>query len=273
LTLMGRKVIYDCHENLPMQILQKDWLPKPVRWMLAPAIWLAEWSGARFLAGVVVARDQVLKRFPRRKAVLVRNYPSPEAVRILSQGIPVEQRRNIVIYTGGISRVRGIAELVEAFREIEIRDAELWLVGEFDDFTFQKELAAKLPANVKWLGWMAHTEVLKLYQHAKLGALLLYPTPSHRNSQPIKLYEYLAAGLPVIATDLPEFAASLEGCAVLVNPLDVQQIRLAIAEILSDEKRISEMSATARQHAASRYSWEPEGQRLLDFCKELIAHG
>ena len=272
LTMMRRKVVYDCHENLPMQILQKEWLPKPMRWLLVPAIWLAEWSGARLLAGVMVARDRVLKRFPRRKTILVRNYPSADAVRILSRGIPVEQRRNLVIYAGGLSRVRGIAELVDAFREIEVREAELWLLGEFDDEAFRTELLGALPANVKWLGWKAPTEVLELYQYAKLGALLLYPTPSHRHSLPIKLYEYLAAGLPVIATDMPELADSLEGCGILVNPRDVKQVREAIVRLLSDGVAVAKMSAAARQRAATHYSWEPEGQRLIQFCNELISH-
>ncbi len=271
LAMLGRKVIYDCHENLPMQILQKEWVPKLFRRLLVPAIWLAEWGGARLLAGVIVARN--MPRFPRGKTVLVRNYPRQEAVRTLAQGIPVHQRRSIVIYTGGLCRVRGIGELVEAFRGIELRDAELWLVGEFYDEPFRKEILAALPVNVKWLGWKAYTEVLELYQYAKLGALLLHPTPSHRHSLPVKLFEYLAAGLPVIATNLPELADSLEGCGALVDPRDVEQIRDAILRFLLDDSAVARMSAAARRRASISYTWEPEGQRLLDFCKEIISHG
>lgn len=273
LAILGRKVIYDCHENLPMQILQKEWMPRPLRWVLVPAIWMAEWVGARLLAGVIVARDKMFNRFPRGKTVLVRNFPRPEAVRILSQGIPVHQRRNIVLYSGGISRVRGIAELVDAFRGDELRDAELWLAGEFDDKVFQEELLGALPANARWVGWKAPTEVLELYQHAKLGALLLYPTPSHRHSLPVKLFEYLAAGLPVLATNLPEFADSLNGCGTLVDPRDSKQIRSAIVRFFSCAPEIARMSAEARRRAASLYPWEPEGRRLLKFCSGMIANG
>ena len=93
--------------------------------------------------------------------------------------------------------MRGIAELVEAFRHIRPDEAELWLVGIFHDKTFQEEVLKDLPPNIKWLGWMEHPQVLALYPSVKIGINLLYATPSHRNSQPIKLYEYLAAGIPV----------------------------------------------------------------------------
>ena len=76
-----------------------------------------------------------------------------------------------------------------------------------------------LPPNIKYLGWMEHPQVLALYPSVKIGINLLYPTPSHRDSQPIKLYEYLAAGIPVIASDFPEFRELLEGCGVLVDPM------------------------------------------------------
>jgi glycosyltransferase involved in cell wall biosynthesis len=273
LSLLGKKVLYDCHENLPMQVLQKSWVPWPARWLLVAPIWLAEWTCARLLAGVIVARDKVLWRFPRGRTVLVRNYPGREALEILGQGKPIELRQNIVIYAGGISEIRGIWELVEAFRGLEPGVAELWLVGEFEGEQLRDEILATLPSNAKWLGWKTHSEVLELYRVAKIGVLLLHPTPHHRHSLPLKLFEYLAAGLPVVASNFSEFAASLEGCGILVDPRNVNQIREAINKLLSNPATLAEMSARARKRAITLYSWEPEGQRLLRFCSELISHG
>ena len=155
-------------------------------------------------------------------------------------------------------------------RKIEPQDTELWLVGPFDSEEFQRETLQSLPANTKWLGKIAHSEVVKLYSSAKIGMSTLHPTPSHRNSQPVKIYEYMGAGLPVIASDFPEFSELLEGCGVQVNPLDVEAIREAIRSLLSDDSRLTEMGRVARQRILSSYSWEHEGKNLVEYCSNLL---
>lgn len=269
LRLLGRHVVYDCHENLPMQILQKKWIPRPVNWLLVPFAWTLEWAGSRLLSGVLVARDSILGRFPKNRTISVRNFPTQMALST-SQGKPLAMRQNVVIYAGGLSRIRGIVELVEAMRTIDLPHTELWLVGSFDSEEFQNEVLSSLPPNVHWLGQIKHSEVVKLYASAKIGLSTLHPTPSHRNSQPVKIYEYMGAGLPVIASNFPEFSELLEGCGLQVDPLDVRAIREAICNLLLDEPRLAEMSRVARSRVLSFYSWDQEGKRLVDFCSSLL---
>jgi glycosyltransferase involved in cell wall biosynthesis len=249
-------------------VLQKDWIPRPLRRLVSSAAWLTEWLGSRLLSGVSVARDAVLPRFPKKRRIPIRNFPTEQALQS-AEGLPLHLRKNIVIYAGGIGRVRGIAELVEAFRHFRPDEAELWLAGVCHDKKFQEEILKDLPPNIKWLGWMEHPQVLELYRSAKIGINLLYPTPSHRDSQPIKLYEYLAAGIPVIASNFPEFNELLEGCGVLVDPMDPAEIERAIRDLLSDPARLSEMSRIGRDRVLSSYCWKEEGMRLVEFCKRL----
>jgi glycosyltransferase involved in cell wall biosynthesis len=119
LRLLGRNVIYDAHENLPAQVRQKDWIARPFRWALAPSAAGVEWFAARTLSGIIAAVPAIQRRFPSRKTVLVRNFPTRSALATLAEGPPLAERKNVVIYTGGLSRVRGICELVEAFRALE----------------------------------------------------------------------------------------------------------------------------------------------------------
>ena len=135
--LLGKKVVYDCHENLPAQVLQKGWIPRPLRRPASAAAWAIEWFGSRLLSGVAVARDAVLTRFPKNRRIAIRNFPTEQGLKS-AEGLPLNLRQNIVIYAGGIGRVRGTAELVEAFRHIRPDEAELWLVGIRHDKTFKK---------------------------------------------------------------------------------------------------------------------------------------
>ena len=269
LRLLGKEVIYDARENLPMVILQKDWIPAVLRYPLSPALYVAEWVGARLLSGITVATPVIQKRFPQSRTVLVRNYPTAEGRRTLADGPPLRSRKNIVIYAGGLTRIRGIREVVQSFEGIS--DAELWLVGDFYTTQFKNELLGWAPPNVRWLGSMPHREVLKLYQNAKIGVGLLHPAPNHRNSLPVKFFEYLAAGLPIIASNFPEFRELVEGCGVQVDPHDVLAIRAAIKQLLSDPAGLELMSARARARVVSSFSWEPEGRRLLELCSRLLS--
>jgi glycosyltransferase involved in cell wall biosynthesis len=148
--------------------------------------------------------------------------------------------------------------------------AQLWLVGSFDDTEFQKEITSSLPHNVLWLGWRPHPEVLKLYRMAKLGAVVLHSTPNHRCALPVKLFEYLGAGLPTIISDFPEYKEFLQGCGIAVDPQNVTAIRSAVSVLLADNAMLTKMSARARQRVVVLFSWENEGTRLVEFCSKIM---
>ena len=271
LSLWRKRIVYDCHENLPAQVLQKEWIPVPLRRLLSPLVWSAEWLASRMISGVIVARDAVRSRFPKNRTILVRNFPTAGALRSLGDGDPLESRQNVVIYAGALSKVRGIGELVRAFDSPELAHAQLLLVGDFDDSGFRDEILAFMPSNARWVGRKSYSEVLQLYKSAKLGMLLLHPTPSHRHSLPIKLFEYLGAGLPVIASNFPEFAEMVEGCGALVNPTNVDEIRTTIQQFLAlSSSQLAAMSSVARHRVLDSLTWEPEGERLLSFCARFL---
>lgn len=270
LRALGKVVVYDAHENLPKQILQKDWIPRPLRWLIAPIAGAIEYMSSWPLSGVFAAVPAIESRFPKSRTILVRNFPTRVALNVLSEGKPITSRPDVVIYTGCFSPVRGTRELVMAFRE-DLHDVQLWLVGKFQDATFEQEILSSLPPNVKWLGWKEHPETLYLYREAKIGALLLHDTPNHRCALPVKLFEYLGAGLPVISSNFPEYAPYVQGCGVLVDPEDIFSIRDGIRELLSDSRRLEAMSTTARERAMRLYSWEAEGMRLTEFCARHLA--
>jgi glycosyltransferase involved in cell wall biosynthesis len=269
LVMAGRRAVFDCHENLTMQILQKPWLPKPLGRVLVPIVSFGLWLGTRVITGVLTERVAMINLFPAQNTIMIRNFPAEDALAVSQGGVPLYLRRNIVIYAGGMFRVRGIRELVEAFRGLQTI-AELWLVGEFEEDDFQRQILTSLPANVLWLGRKEFSEVLRLYQLSKVGAVVLYPTPSHRHAIPTKMLEYLGAGLPVIASNFPEWSSLVEGCGVQVDPHDVRQIQDAVRRLLANGSDIAAMSEMARARIAKHFGWKKEGQRLVEYCSRLI---
>jgi glycosyltransferase involved in cell wall biosynthesis len=88
---------------------------------------------------------------------------------------------------------------------------------------------------------------------------------------PVKLFEYLGAGLPVIASNMPQFTELLQGCGVQVNPKDVIQIRMTIEKLLANEAGMAEMSRVGRERIVKSFCWENDGRKLVDFCTEICA--
>jgi glycosyltransferase involved in cell wall biosynthesis len=95
---------------------------------------------------------------------------------------------------------------------------------------------------------------------------------NHRYCAPIKLFQYLMAGLPVIASDFPGMLEVVRDneAGICVDPEDVDAIAAGIVRLLSDEGLWERMAANARRVAVERYCYEKEGARLFARVAELL---
>ncbi|GBD39780.1 Spore coat protein SA [bacterium HR37] len=268
LKLLGKKVIYDVHEDYPRQVIMKDWIPALLRRPVSIFISIIEYIVGRIFDGVVVATDFIAERFPASKTVIVRNFPSIEYFKEPMDCSRKYLERPIAIYAGGLTRLRGIRQIVEAFSLL--KEIELWLVGKFEDHAFRNEIVLKATPNVKILGFKPFEEVVQLYKKSSIGLVCLLPTANYLESLPIKLFEYMAAGLPVVASNFPLWAEFVEGCGVLVNPEDPQDIANGVRKILSNPETLQKMGETGRRKFLETYNWEQEFPKLLELYARLL---
>jgi glycosyltransferase involved in cell wall biosynthesis len=98
------------------------------------------------------------------------------------------------------------------------------------------------------------------------------PEPNHLGVRSNKAFEYMAAGLPVIAPDFPAWRALMDetGAGVTVTPTDPAAIADAITTLLRDPVRAAEMGRRGRQAVRERYNWEAESERLLQLYARLV---
>ncbi len=185
-------------------------------------------------------------------------------------GLPDEAR--IVLYQGGFSRDRGIEQLVEAIKQIP--EAVLVCMG-YGVLGPELERIAADPARrdaglgqrVRVLPAVSPTELLDWVASADVVAMPIQPTTlNHRLTTPNKLFEAMAAGVPVIASDLPGMADIVResGCGVLVDPTDPGAIAAAARAILDatpEERRAYGERGLAAAHGT--YNWETQAELLL----------
>jgi glycosyltransferase involved in cell wall biosynthesis len=275
LKLCGRRVIYDAHENTPHQVLNKKWLPRSLRRTMSRLVDLGEKIAAHLFDGVVAATPAIAARYPRAKRVIVQNFPIQSEF-----GGHLPQRAHggatPIVYIGRIAEIRGAVEMVQAIEIARRQQPALRLVvaGEIASEALCRHLTG-LPGwgGVDFLGWQSRAQIASLLGGARAGLVALHPTASYVDSYPVKMFEYMAAGLPVIASDFPLWRDIVEGagCGVLVNPLDPEAIAAAMLKLHFRPEESRAMGDRGSRAVASRFNWECEAVKLVDFYAGLRA--
>lgn len=267
------KVIYDMHEDLPNQLLHKDYLPVAIFRALSLVMEKMELIAARMFAGIIVVVPAMQARFKSENPLLLANFPSLLEFPPLSKQ-KLNRTPGRFIYVGGIEGVRGISEMTDAISLVEDVRASLRLLGTFAyDHLEQQTRARSGWRRVVFLGWCGRTTVIEELSKASAGLVLLHPTPQYVISYPVKMFEYMAAGLPVIASDFPLWREIVEssGCGLLVDPLDPQAIASAMQWILDNPEEADAMGRRGRVAVEACYNWEAESHKLVTFYRRLMA--
>ncbi|MCA1246225.1 glycosyltransferase family 4 protein [Massilia sp. MS-15] len=271
LRFAGRKVVFDAHEDVPTQLLDKPYLSPFGARLLAASYGLLEKAALRRFDGVLAAtaliRDRLSRIHPR--TIEVNNFPCTEEFCVASDTGPREH----FCYVGSISAIRGVRELVKACALLRA-PARLSLAGSFAEPELEAEVARYPGWNrVDALGHLDRQGVAAVMSGAFAGLVTLLPTASYRDALPVKMFEYMAAGIPVIASDFPLWRNIVEGnrCGLCVDPHDPAAIAAAI-DFLADKPALArEMGARGRRAVLERYNWENEAGKLAAFYTDLLA--
>ena len=275
LAARGRAVVYDIHEDTPADILHKDYIPRRLRRPLMWSVRKLEDTACRRFSGLIAATHTIAERFCPINAntVVVHNYPMLDEI-APSEDLPWNERPPAMVYIGSISERRGIREILRALALLPSAcPAEMMLAGPFSPNGLLTELEA-LPgwAGVQYLGVLNRPSIANLLSRVRLGLMVLQPEPNFVNAMPIKLFEYMAAGIPVIASDFPLWRRIIgeAGCGVLVDPQNPQAIAQAMEYLLTHDAEAEAMGRRGRKAACELYNWNSEERVLLKFYSELL---
>lgn len=271
------KIIYDIHENYHGSLKETAWLPTPFRHLLA-------WGYIGFEKFAFLFTDMIWYAVPdiglhyqqyRRPAqLLVRNVP----LLTLADPLPPDQVKNQFVFVGSMGPDRGITQLVKAFALFRKRISgyRLILAGPFYSADYQLEIEnligeLDLKADVDMLGRVPFKEVPGLVRASKAGMSLHQPTYNFLRSLPLKLFEYLGLGVPVIASDFKNFREVVDAadCGKCVDPQNIQAIAAAMEEIVADEAQRREMGIRGKALVEQAYNWEKEGEKIINAVSEL----
>ena len=267
---LGKKVVFDSHEDVPAQLLSKPYLGRMSGQFLARSFGAYERYACRRFDGIITAtpfiRDKFLNINP--STVDVNNFP---LLREFDEPAGWSDKATEVCYVGSISAIRGIRELVRAC-ELMRSPARLSLAGAFAEASLQAEVAA-FPgwARVTPHGHLDRVGVRRVMARAVAGVVTLHPVVSYVDCLPVKMFEYMAAGIPVIASRFPQWIDIVEGsgCGVCVDPLDPAAIAAAMDHFVMHPELAKRMGENGRRAVLEKYNWQPESRKLIDFYERL----
>jgi glycosyltransferase involved in cell wall biosynthesis len=276
LRLLGRLVVYDVHEDLPTKILLKMYLPKIVRRPLSLIVSFFEDIAAGLMSGVITATPTLRDRFEKsnRNTVVVNNFPMLEEFKCIEVS-GSKQRKPNVGYFGGISEARGVYEMIQAVNLLpKALGVKLELAGWFYVESLFNDLSKQPQWNlVNWHSEIDRRRLRHLLGTVSVGLVVLHPEKSFVSSQPTKLFEYMAAGIPVVASDFPLWRSIIDAadCGLLVDPLDVKSIATAIESLIANPERARTMGEQGRRAVQEHFNWANEEQTLLSFYSWLLS--
>lgn len=264
LRAMGRGIVFDLHEDLAAQVLLKDWVAPRLRPLVRAVVSTVESVLPRLVDEIVVADPELAARLVDRGATnitLVQNHPD---LAELPDSAPIRQPRQVV-YVGGVTTARGLFTMIEAVR-ISRDDNPFSLVvgGPFPSPEIEAEARdAAQGLDVEFAGWIPRNRVWKLLLSSSVGLAILDRTPNYEHAQPTKVYEYLAAGLEVIASDFPLWRRLFTGVEQVhfVEPDDPVALAHQVQSCLADGPDAAARAAL-RTRVEDSWSWAAQRAAL-----------
>ncbi|MDA9366598.1 glycosyltransferase [Pseudomonadales bacterium] len=269
----GFKVIFDAHEDLPKQLRSKPYLNSVLKRLLPFVFEAYEKFAFKKFDAVVGATPAITKKLAgiNPMSYNINNYPILGELKS-SADSDWSTKRNEVCYLGGISEIRGITELVAALPHVS--SIRLNLAGRFSAIGTERDVKASIGwEQVNALGFINRREAADVLARSKAGIVTFHDYPNHVDAQPNKMFEYMSAGLPIIASNFALWKQIVEGnhCGICVDPRDSSAIADAISYILENPKEAQRMGSNSLTAVKERYNWLPEEKTLISMYKRILS--
>jgi glycosyltransferase involved in cell wall biosynthesis len=267
----GGRVVYDAHEDYAA--MQAPRLRGLLGGALRRLLDAAERRLAARADAVITVDDHLARRYPHQKTTVLGHYPpvefAPSAVAVPAAG-------PTLVYCGRLSTDRGMLVVAAALHALA-RDGlrpRLRLLGTWTSAAEEQAFltaVAGLEKQVDSRGWVPFAAVPAQLADATIALAPLQPVPRYVAALPVKLFEYMACALPVVASDFPRLrkVVATADCGLLVDPTDAEALASAIAALLNDRELAGRLGGNGAAAFRAAFNWEAIEPRLTGLYASL----
>lgn len=275
LRLSGNKVVFDIHENLPLQIMHKYWIPMPLRKITSLFYSAVEGLCCRIFNGLLVPQPTMKQAYLKlnRNTELIGNFVDTENIILPTSDL--KKNRNskfVLVHAGALSEERGAINMLNLLSSLD-STYELYLAGN----VASKALRVKLEKHsswdkVKFYGVVSHSKINELYNESKVGLILYNNVGQYYLSYAIKLFEFMARGIPVIMPNFGEWPKFNQqyNCGICVDVTDSESVARAVEYLNENSNEREILGNNGKNAIENKFNWRIESEKLISFYLDIL---
>lgn len=265
---LGRKVVFDIHENTDLQILSKEWIPfclrRPISWLYSKY----EVYTCKKFDALVVPQIAMKKKFSKyARTEIVANFPT-EAFSDIKAGQPSKYN---LLYAGGLNKARGLYNMLNLIEHLSNIDRRytLTLAGPIE----KKELAIAEThpgwKNTVYHGVISRRKLYELYSKNSIGLILFNNVGQYYMSYALKLFEYMQCGMTVIMPDFGDWLVFNDKFKTGFNVRVTNSIEIAKLLHNLDPSELLAIKEHNSHLAFSEFLWGSQEKKLFSLYESI----
>lgn len=276
-----KPVIYDVHENYPEEMLVRTWVPNPLRRVLAFLVRWMQVACAAVIRNIVLVADSQRKDLigPTLRKTMIMNYASIDLLRDVSDDYM--QRLDSVIFLGSQHENNGSMLLVEIADRLRRRlpGVKVYAVDRFADPSYRRNLLDEINRRglqdfYVLLPLVKPQAIMQYLNRCTVAISCNLRVPQQINGVHTKLFEYMAAGLPIVASDLPHQVSviSSANAGLLARPEDPDSFVDAICKLVEGRRHAHQLGLNGQRCFVEQFSWESQREKIQQLYCRVMGH-
>lgn len=266
----GYPIVFDIHENVAVQILDKGYIPKILRGALSRIYrWIENFMIQRFHLVIAEHSYEPVYRSKGKSITTVLNLPE---IQHFSPYIQDKRKGHELFYIGGVSNDRGLQVTLEALNILKERNVPFFMhfIGKIIDEP-PNELVEGIKEKLKFYGRLDSKEGFKISQKCLLGLSVLRPIKNYVGSYPTKIFEYMAVKMSVITSDFPLYRGVVEkyDTGYCVEPTNPVVLADRIQHLINNPEIAAEKAANGLKLVQEQLNWSTEELKLIQLYEYI----